>query len=80
MIKVKRMTKAQRKWYCVLCHNMFQTKQAWSTHRKWKHPYHYKKWLEETTNVELNYTRIIERWYDKNNNIYYTLIEHKLIN
>ena len=39
-----------------------------------------KKWLEETTNVELNDTRIVERWYDKNKNLYYTLIEHKLIN
>ena len=39
-----------------------------------------KEWLEETTNVELNNTRIIERWYDKNQNLYYTLIEHKLIN
>ena len=39
-----------------------------------------KEWLEETTNVELNNTRIIERWYDKNKNLYYTLIEHKLIN
>ena len=39
-----------------------------------------KEWLEETTNVELNNTRIIERWYDKNKNLYYTLIEHKLRN
>ena len=39
-----------------------------------------KEWLEETTNVELNDKRIIERWYDKKQNLYYTLIEHKLIN
>ena len=36
--------------------------------------------IEETTNVELNDTPIIERWYDKNKNLYFTLIEHKLRN
>ena len=40
----------------------------------------HKEWIEETTNVELNDTPIIERWYDKNKNLYYTLIEHKLRN
>ena len=36
------------------------------------------KWIEERTNVILHNSVIRERWYDKQNNLYYTLVEYPL--
>ena len=36
------------------------------------------EWIEQKTNVLLKNSRIIERWYDKRTDIYYTLVEHQI--
>jgi len=36
------------------------------------------KWLEQNTNTTLKQSRVIERWYDKRTNIYYTLVKKKI--
>lgn len=35
------------------------------------------RWIEELTNVVLSGARIKERWYDKDQNIFYTLMEYR---
>ena len=35
------------------------------------------EWIEQKTDIILNNSRIIERWYDKKTDLYYTLVEHK---
>ncbi len=37
------------------------------------------RWIEESTNVVLSGARIKERWYDKDQNIFYTLMEYRNI-
>jgi len=36
------------------------------------------KWLEQNTNTTVKHSRIIERWYDKRTDIYYTLVKKKI--
>lgn len=36
------------------------------------------RWIEEKTAAELKQSRVLERWCDKEQNLYYTLIEYKM--